>query len=378
MSRILIRIAPDGELRWLSTSDSVRVQRGVPPVAPDDRLWVILPAEEVLLMSAPRVARSPAQLQQALPYAIEDQLAAAIETQHVAWAPAADPQQVAVAVVARARLDALLAVLRAHGLEPDVLIPEPLLLPWQVGVATVLVEPGRALLRYGEARAFVGQPDELHMFAGSVSAGLDAVVLGNQQSPLPARTTRHVDDALLAYADALRNDPQLNLLQGDYAPRRRAGHAQRAWRWAAGLAFAAVLLSFAFAWVERAQLASLVGHQRTEMADLYRAAVPGATRVVDAEQQLRSALAAAGQGGGDASLALLAAAAPGLATDSRIQLDALELRDHSLELVVSAPDVAALDALRARLATNAVVELTAATPGSNGVEGRLRVGGGGQ
>src|SRR3546814_8697316 len=109
------------------------------------------------------------------------------------------------------------------------------------------------------------------------------------------------------------------------------------------------------------------------MADLYRAAVPGASRVIDAEQQLRSALATAGQGGDDASLALLATAAPGLVSDARIQLDALELRDHGLELVVSAPDVAALDALRARLAANAVVELTAATTGSHGVEGRLRL-----
>lgn len=378
MSRILVRIASDGELRWLSTSDPARVQRGVPLVAADDRVWAIVPAEDVLLLLAPRVARSAAQMQQALPYAIEDQLAAAIESQHVAWAPSADPQQVAVAVVSRARLDALLASLRAHALEPDVLIPEPLLLPWQAGVATVLVEANRAVLRYGEARAFVGQPDELLLFAGSVESGLDGVLVGEQQSPLPLRDTRQVDDALLAYADALRTDPPLNLLQGDYAPRRRTGHTQRAWRWVAGLALAGMVLSFVYATVERAQLASLVDRQRTEMADLYRAAVPGATRVVDAEQQLRSALAAAGQGGGDAGLALLATAAPALASDARIQLDALELRDRGMEVVVSAPDVAALDALRARLAADAVVELTAATPGSHGVEGRLRLSGGGR
>lgn len=378
MSRILLRIAPDGELRWLSTSAPARVQRGVPPLAPDDRLWVIFPAEDVLLMSAPRVARSPAQMQQALPYAIEDQLAATIETQHVAWVPATNPEQVSVAVVARERLDASLASLRARELEPDVLVPEPLLLPWQVGVATVLVEPGRAVLRYGEARAFVGQPDELLMFAGSVDAGLDGVLVGAQQSPLPLRATRRVDDALLAYADALRGEAPLNLLQGDYAPRRRAGHTQRAWLLAAGLAVVGLLLSFAHGLLERAQLASLVDRQRAEMADLYRAAVPGATRVVDAEQQLRSALAATGRGRGDASLSLLAQAAPGLSTDSRIQLDALELRDDSLELVVNAPDVAALDALRQRLAVGAAVELTAATPGSKGVEGRLRLSGGGR
>ena len=376
MSRILLRIAADGELRWLSASAPARIRVGVPPVAPDDRLWVVFPAQDVLLMTAPRVARSAAQMQQALPYAIEDQLAAAIETQHVAWLPAVDPQQVLVAVVARSRLDALLAVLRGQGLEPDAVIPEPLLLPWQAGAATVLLEPNRALLRYGEARAFVGQADELAVVAGRIAAELDAIVVGEQASPLPLRSRRRVDDGLLAYADALRSEAPLNLLQGEYAPRRRAGRAQRAWRWAGTLALAALLLSFAQALLERAQWARLVERQRAEMADLFRAAVPAASRVVDAEQQLRSALAAAGQGRGDAGLALLAQAAPALVSDARLQLDALEWRDDQLELVVSAPDVASLDALRQRLALAAITELTTVTPGSKGVEGRLRVSGG--
>lgn len=376
MSRILLRFAPDGELRWLSGSAPARIRVGVPPVGPDDRLWVVFPAEDVLLMSAPRVAHSPAQMRQALPYAIEDQLAAAIETQHVAWLPAVDPQQVSVAVVARSRLDALLVALRAQGLEPDAVIPEPLLLPWQGAVATLLLEPDRAVLRYGEARAFVGLADELHLFAGRVDAGLDGVLVGEQQSPLPLRHTRRVDDALLAYGDALHNEAPLNLLQGDYAPRRRAGRTQRAWRWASALALALGLLSFAHALLERAQWAALVERQRAEMADLYRAAVPGASRVVDAEQQLRSALAAAGQGRGDAGLALLAQAAPALASDSRVQLDALEWRDKQLELVVSAPDVETLDALQQRLALGAIVDLTTMTRGSSGVEARLQVSGG--
>src|SRR3546814_18286776 len=94
MSRILIRIAPDGELRWLSTSDPARVQRGVPVVAADDRVWVVMPAEDVLLLSAPRVARSAAQMQQALTYAIEDLHAAAHETHHWALSPASGPETV--------------------------------------------------------------------------------------------------------------------------------------------------------------------------------------------------------------------------------------------------------------------------------------------
>ncbi len=375
MSRLLVRLLADGRLRWLNPAGRGGVQTGVPAPDRECELWVVLPAEDVLLMQMPRVARSPAQLQQALPYAIEEQLAAPIETQHVAWAAAADPDQVLVAVVARARLDALLATLREHGLEPDVLIPEPLLLAWSAAASTLLLEPGRALLRYGEARAFVGQPDELHLFAAGVGAALDGISVDGTPSPLPLRSTRGCDDALHAYAERAAGEPPLNVLQGAYAPRRKLGHARQRWRLVAALAAAAVLLGFTQLLVERQQLARLAERQRQEMADLYRAAVPAATRVVDPELQLRSALAAAGHGDADGGLQLLALAAPGLAADAKIRIDLLDLRERTLELVVQAPDVAALDALRARLATAAAVEVTAVTPGSQGVEGRLRLNG---
>lgn len=375
MSRILVRALADGSLRWLNTAGAARVQSGVPVPDSEREVWVVLPAEDVLLMQAPWVARSPQQMQKALPYAIEDQLAAPIETQHVAWAPAADPNQVLVAVVARARLDALLATLRGHGLEPDALIPEPLLLAWSPTASSVLLEPGRALLRYGEARAFVGQPEELAMFTGSVGAALDAIRIGDTAAPLPLRGTQTREDALQAYAERARGEPPLNVLQGVYAPRRNLGHARQRWRLAAALAAAAVVLGFAHLLLERQQLARLAEQQRQEMAELYRAAVPSATRVVDPELQLRSALAAAGQGTADGGLRLLALAAPGLAADSNIRIDTLELRERRLELAVQAPDIAALDALRARLAAAAPSELISATKGSQGVEGRLRLSG---
>lgn len=373
MSRFLVRILADGRLRWLATAGDGVVRTGVPQADADSQVWLVLPAEDVLLMQAQRVARSSAQLQQALPYAIEDQLAAPIETQHVAWADASDPQQVLVAVVAKAQLDGLLATLRGHGLEPDAVIPEPLLLPWSAPAASVLLEAQRAVLRYGEARAFVGGAEELSLFAAQVESGLDGVEVADARSPLPLRTRQTVDDALQAYVRQARGEPPLNVLQGAYAPRRKLGSARRRGRLALALAATVAVLGLAHLLLERQQLARLAEQQRQEMAELYRMAVPGATRVVDPELQLRNALAANGQGTADIGLQLLTAAAPGLSADPQIRLDSFELKERTLEIVVQAPDVAALDALRARLAVAAPADLTAATPGSKGIEGRLRL-----
>lgn len=376
MPRLLIRLLPDGRAAWLALDRDGRpvgaVTAGLPPAGGQGEVIAIAPAEDVLLLGAPRVARSDRQLAQALPYAIEDQLAMPVETQHVAWASTADPTRLRVAVIARGRLDTLLATLCAGGLEPDALVPEPLLMP----IGGLLAEPGRVLLRSGETSALALTPEELPAF---LPAGpFEAVLAAGVQPALPATaTTRRVDDALHAYATALAGGIPLDLLQGGYAPRRRREGAARLWRHAAIVAGVAVALGVVHLAIERQQLAAHVEAQRDEMAQLLRAAVPGTQRIVDPAQQLRTALAGGGEGGGDAALALLAAAAPALSADAATALGALDYRNGVLELTVTAPDVAALDALRARLAAAALrVELTAATPGSRGVEGRLRIGGG--
>ena len=66
-----------------------------------------------VLLDIPRPPGSERQLQHALPFAIEDQVVAPIETQHVAWAVADNPSRQRVAVVARSTLEAWLAPLRA-------------------------------------------------------------------------------------------------------------------------------------------------------------------------------------------------------------------------------------------------------------------------
>lgn len=378
MARYLVRILPDGSLRWLSSADPVRLREGVPSLAQDDRLWVVLPAEDVLLMQAPQVARNEAQLRQALPYAIEDRLAAPIETQHVAYTRALEPGQLMLAVVARARLDAVLATLRAHGLVPDVLVPEPLLLPWQPGGASLLVEPGRALLRFAQAGATLLEPESVGAWTGGRLDTVRAWEVAGAQAPDAIGSRQACSDALRVFVERLAEEPELNVLQGDYRVRHRSGRALRNWRWAAGLAGLALLLAFTYAGLEYRQLAHLVDTRAAEMAALYRSLVPGATRVVDAEAQLRSALAVVGQGGGDVAVDLLVASAPALVADARVRLDAVQWRNGVLELQVTAPDIAALDGLRGRLAGVARTELANAIRGSQGVEGRLRLSRGGR
>src|SRR5690606_37679339 len=151
--RLLLRLDPSGSLNWLRQAADGRMlssaQHGIPPAAvlesPGD-VVVLVPAEQVLLLRTRIHARNKAQLQQAVPFAIEDQLLGAVEDQHFAVCGDGE-DQVGVAVVSRTQMKSWLDHLRAAGVRPDVLVPESLALPVEPERACALVEDTRAVVR---------------------------------------------------------------------------------------------------------------------------------------------------------------------------------------------------------------------------------------
>lgn len=373
----LIRCLPDGGSEWLSLGRDgaplSAAQAGLPGT-PAERVSLILPAEEVLCLEAPRVARSHAALLQALPYAIEEQLAAPVESLHVALDPAGSGERIAVAVIDAARLRQRLDWLAGAGFAADACFAEWQLLPGEG--ARAWLEHGRIILVDGR-RALCLPESRLEPLAEWLRgqaldpAGLPRMRAGS--AALPGEQS--VEAPLAALAAALR-DPPLNLLQGAFAPRRRSERQNTLWKLAASVLLAAGLLATALPALERHLFARHVESREAEMARLLQEAVPGISRVVDPVAQMRGVLRQ--RGASSDGLALLGRIAPLLAGGTQTTLDALEYRGGALEMTVIAADVATLDGLRERLVQQGLrAELTAANPGSQGVEGRLRVSGGG-
>ena len=388
--RNLIRLFPDGTSRWLRLggrgSPSAASESGLPP-APADENILLLPAEDVLLIEAPRLARRASQLAQALPYAIEEQLAGAVEGQHVAFAEQPGSEQIAVAVVGSDRLRAALGRVEQAGIQVDRCYSIAQLLPVAAGQLSVLLEADSATLRWQRSASMSCRPAEL---ADSIELLQAADVQSERielwhsspsfnRASLPAAAELRlhpVGDALAWLGEQLAAVSGPDLLQGEFRPRRRHHRISGQWRWAAGLAVAALLFGLLTLGLERAALERHTADRQQEMETLLRQAIPGTQRVVDPVAQLRAELSRRGGGAGDSgALALLAKVAPLIAGSGRYTIESLEYRAGTLELTISAPDVAALDGLRATLAgvPPLQVELTSALPGRNGYEGRLRI-----
>src|SRR6187431_1334078 len=91
---LLIRLrAPDEPLAWLSLDARGQVLAGPrsgerpDPAELDgaERVVVLVPAADVLLARTELASRQREQIEQALPYALEDQLVESVDAMHVAW-----------------------------------------------------------------------------------------------------------------------------------------------------------------------------------------------------------------------------------------------------------------------------------------------------
>jgi len=390
--RLLLRLASDGGLTWLRQGAAASVP-GAPPASALEaagEIVVLVPAEDVLLTQATLRARTRAQLLQAVPYAVEEQLLDPVETLH--FAASHGEGTVGVGVVAKATLRAWLERLGEAGVEPDAVLPDSLALPAVPGRAAVLVEDGRALVRLAPWSAFACTLRELPDFLARARAGdpapLEIHDFRAAPAPLPA-----LPGGVAAHHERLR-DPlaflapaaaaaELNLLEGEFAARRRQGRGRRLWRAAAALAAAVALLAVADLGAEVLRLSRTSARLQTQAEDALRKAFPDLDAAQLArstpEQLMRSRLDRL-RGGADASglLSVLAQVAPVLGTATRIQTRGMEYRNGTFELALRTPDVAALDGVRERLTTvpGLKAEVTAANPGADGVDGRIRIGGG--
>lgn len=373
----LIRCLPDGRSEWLPLGRDGRALSGAQPglpAAPAERLSLVLPAEEVLCLSAPRIAGSRAALAQAIPYAIEEQLAAPVESLHVAFDPAAAGERVALLVVDAERLRTRLQALADVGLLADACCAEWQLVPGQG--ARAWLEHGRALLVDDSRALCLPEADLDPLRAWLAEQGFDLATLPRVRAGAdPQAGEQGCAAPLASLAEGLGRSP-VNLLQDAFAPRRGSERQQTLWKIAASALLAAAALATALPAVERSLLARHVERRQTEMAALLQQSLPGITRVVDPVAQMRGALRQ--RGAASDGLALLGRIAPLLAGGTQTTLDAIEYRSGALEMTIIAADVATLDGLRERLVQQGLrAELTAANPGSQGVEGRLRISGGG-
>ncbi|RED15799.1 type II secretion system protein GspL [Parasphingopyxis lamellibrachiae] len=319
----------------------------------DDPEMVILvvPGSDVALHWADIPAGlAPAQTMAAARIMADEVSAEPLEATHIAFGQADEEGHRWLAVTARAKMDSWLGAAAALGIDPDGIVPEPVLMaPPETGVH-VFRRAGLCSVR-GQTRAFAAEPE------------IAALLIGDEPSEaLGAEDFEGEVGAMLA-------DAPLNLRQGDYAKRRQWKLDNAYVRRVALLAATILLVTLLIQLTMIARYSFAADALEREAMERARDAIPGTVEIVNPETQLRAQLAGLGGGPGYGEQASAAFAA--IRDTAGVELQAMIYdADNTLQLTAAAPGQAELQALQQRMIAAGLL----VTPGAVRDAGGLQIG----
>lgn len=308
----------------------------------DGPVTVLVPSEDVLVVAVDLPFASRRQREAAAPFAVEGLIAQPLDQVHVALGMEVAPNRHLCGVV---RLDVMarwVALLDQAGLHQVVLTPDALMLAAPpTGAWRLVIEGDRALVRTEDGAGFA--IDLQGLSAAWEIAGRPRLVSAGD--PLPEIMREGVDDStfeLTTTGRPLLVAPPLDLRQGAFAARHARPRSMA--RTLGRVAAAAVAAHLAILVVDTVALDRSADRAEARTRQLLAARAPGAESEPDLVAAVdRVAPEASGASGGPfiATLGRVSAALPGTRTRFRAITYA---PDQPLELAVSAPDAAALDA----------------------------------
>ncbi len=403
--RILIRIAERDapfEASWV-TSDGAEgeqpavIKTGsldeVAAAAAGARIVVLVPGSDVLLTGAIVPSSNRRRLLSAIPFALEDHLASDIEELHFAIGKREEQGYVNTAIVENQVMAGWLARLNEVGIQPEVVVPETLALPFAPNEWTLLVEDHGALLRTGSQGGFsIDTPNIVEMIGMAVQGagegrptklrGIDCRTV--ESAPLQVDAVIEVDwqmphePAVALMADHIDERQAIDLLQGEYSRREQLGRLWRPWRPAAAMVALVVAIQFSMAVAEHSQLQNEAASLKKQIDDVYLKTFTDAKKVVNPRVQMQRRLdeMRGGDSGDGAFLSLLTSVGKQFSEMPGINLDRLNYRAGQINVALKIQDLQKLDQLKQRLVEKAglAIEIQSATSRDGKVEARMQIG----
>jgi len=400
---IRLRAADEAPASWLivdgNGARSGPVQSG--PVADalgsahGRRVVALLPGSEITLAEPELPVRGGARLVQAVPFALEEQLATDVEALHFAVGARADGVVgTPVAVVSRATFERWLAQFDAAGLELSAAYADTAAVPAAGAGCTLLLDGSQLYVRRPDGLPYLldAEPLEaaLDLALSRSTAGGEAgehvtfytstaeyerhrnLIEGLRERTATLQVKLLPDGPLPLLAPQAAGGAGVNLLQGTYAPRSSLRTRMREWRLPAALA-AAVALVFVGGqgalWWKQGRAEQALDAQ---IAEIFAQALPGQP-VVDPRAQMQGALGGGAAAGGGL-LPAMTVIAQAMSQAPAARLRSMSFRNNVIELNLTVPSIESLDGIKQGMNRDGfTAEIQSANPNGPVVDGRLQL-----
>ena len=388
-------IDEDTTVRWvLLTKDDETANHGniklsnVASLIQDRKVVILLPIEDLFITTANVQTKNHKQLEKAIPYALEDDLAEDIEDLHFAIGPRSSDGDTPVVVVSKAKLDHLIDVLNSVNILPDFITADIFGLNWTEKQWIGCVEDQHVIARTGRWSGFACESGDFKEFIQIAS---------QEQSFVPEiiEVFRHPDEDMLeitrvpnvyvhdnweptTYIQGFNADTCINLLQGPYAKADKTHKTIRPWKIAAALAAVWVALSMVQVSIEYWKLNRINEKLNADIEQVFRRTFPEVKNVVNARVQMEQRikdLSSSGTDSGKADfLKLLHHSGYELKKDKNTAIEALQYNGGELALEINAGDVQVLENVKTKLQSKKLnAELKSADSVDDKIHARMLV-----
>lgn len=329
-------------------------------LARGQELVLLIPSREVLLTQTSVNTRNQRQLQQAIPFALEDSIADDLENQHIVWQTQTGTSLVDVAVIRRARLREWVDALHGHQLRALAILPDLFALPWETDTTTLWQQGDNIWVRTGELSGYASTRPALPLLLDNMTTGKTAPVrlrLYSDQATTWAADPRfdliNETQAEQLLPTSLQPALKLNLLNGlqDENRAQLRQHWQR-WRLAAGLAAVAALLGLGIYAFDSYRLQQQLDALDTQNLQLFAELFPEASNVDPRglKSRLASELARIGSKstdtGTDSPLPQLASFAEAMTSTGGLTVEDIRAQTGTLTINLQAQNQQAIETLR--------------------------------
>ncbi len=354
----------DGEGKLASTTESGSFKDAAAAVRGRKSI-VVVPGDSVLLAEA-NLPGNSSRAQQAIPFALEDQVADDIENLHFAVGKRDKDNNYPVAIINRETMETLREQFDAVNLRPTELVPEILALPKldpasSGPVWSGLVDEAKTVVRLNGFRGFAADTDTAEIMLNGArqeyeeefSRGMllfhTAAEIDEPRVQDLDIETRACDSRLELYATGLSTSPRINLLQGEFSYRQELNLAWKPWMWTMVLGTVLLATFFASKLMDSQRLANREAQLQDRITQVWTETFPSvkARRPVAQMKSRLQALGGAGPTGGFTSdLAIIAAA---FATQPKSSINSIGYRPGRFDLDVSTDALPSLDKLKTEI-----------------------------
>lgn len=383
-----------GEAVTVSDSGSISelVEKNKNEIENTKKLVCIINAAHIHYSQLNIPAKNKQRALQAIPFALEDQLAEDVELMHFATG---NPVQsiYPVATIRHEILQQLLETLAESGIKPDTLYADILCLPLAVNGWNIYMNQDTVTIQLSNGEVIHADTESLPVFINSL---ITQDTLGQpeeicfwmeESSSLPAlelpeeiKTRQHLyqQSPVTLFSGNLSQTQPLNLLQGRYKVTHESNQWWKPWRSAAIFAAVVIVFELVNSSLTLQRLQTENSNLDKEITRIYKQSFPRSKKIINARVQMENKLKQLAKNSGTAEMTftdILMNAAPVFQQTSNIELQGINYHNRKMEIQLTLDKLSTAETLKNRLngLSGIKAELLSASSEAKKVNARIRL-----